>query len=204
MTSSSCSFPNVLISRAREGNHGRLGQLLELYRRYLRLLARLQIYGRLQGKIDASDLVQETLVQAHQDFGQFHGTTEAEFVAWLRKIMASKVANTIRRFVGTQRRDIRLERDLCADLDRSSGGLERALVDSTASPSQRAERREQAVLLADALEQLPPDYREVMIRHHLHGYSLPDVAQQLGRSADSVRKLWARGLANMRNLLKES
>ena len=197
-------FDEVLISRAREGNDGRLGDLLELHRRYLRLLARLQIDRRLQGKVDTSDLVQETLVQAHQDFAEFHGGTEAEFVAWLRRIMACKVTNTIRRFLGTQRRDVRLERELRADLDRSSGGLERVLADSASSRSQRAARREQAVLLANALEQLPPDYREVMIRHHLHGHPLPVVALQLGRSVDSVRKLWARGLARMRSLLKES
>ena len=118
--------------------------------------------------------------------------------------MASKVTNTIRRFLGTQRRDVRLERELRADLDRSSGGLERVLADSASSPSQRAARREQAVLLANALEQLPPDYREVMIRHHLHGHPLPEVALQLGKSVDSVRKLWARGLTRMRSLLKES
>lgn len=177
---------------------------MELYRRYLRLLARLQIDKRLQGKVDASDLVQDTLVEAHQGFAQFHGTTEAELLAWLRKIMAANVANTVRRFLGTQRRNVRLERELQADLDRSSGGLERVLADSASSPSERASRREQAVLLADALEQLPPDYREVMVLHHLQGHPIPEVARQLGRSVDSVQKLWARGLANMRYLLKES
>ena len=204
MTRSSSPIPETLISQARKGDHNQLGQLLERYRRYLRLLTRLQIDQRLQGKVDASDVVQETLFQAHQSFSEFQGTTEAEFLAWLRTIMASKVANLVRRFLGTQSRDVRLERELRVELDHSSGGLERSLADSGSSPSEGATRRERVVLLADALERLPPDYREVMILHHLKGHPLPEVARQLGKSVESVRKLWARGLANMRTLLKES
>lgn len=203
VTGSSCSLPEELISRARHGNDDRLGQLLELYRRYLRLLARLQVDQRLQGKVDASDLVQDTLAEAHRDFAQFRGHTEPEFVAWLRAIVAANIANSVRRYLGTRCRDVRLERDLRADLNRSSGGLERVLIDSTVSPSEHAARRERAVLLADAVEQLPPDYREVIVLHHLRGRSIPDVARHMGRSVDSVQKLWARGLVSMRHLLKE-
>ena len=106
--------PDELLGQARRGDADALGRLLDLYRRYLRLLARLQIDRRLQGKVDASDLVQETFLEAHQEFAEFRGNTEAEIVGWLRKIMASKVANVVRRYYRTQQRDVRLEHELQA------------------------------------------------------------------------------------------
>src|SRR5438477_1076766 len=147
-----------MILEGKSGSEAALGSLLELYRNYLRLLARLQIGKRLQGKLDPSDLVQETFLEAHRDFAQFRGGSEAEFVNWLRQIMAMNLANLVRHYYGTQRRDVRLERELALDLDQSSRVLDRGLVAAQSSPSQQAARREQAVLLADALDRLPQDY----------------------------------------------
>ena len=192
--------PERMIAEARRGDSGTLGQLLELYRRYLAILARVQIGRRLQAKIDPADLVQETFLQAHRMFAQFQGTTEGEFMSWLRQILVSKLANLVRHYA-TRARDVRLERDLASELDRSSHAMDRGLMTSTSSPSQRAARREQAVILADALEQLPNDYREVMILHHLEGLTFPDVARRMGRTVNSVEKLWARGLVRLRELL---
>src|SRR5262245_16251802 len=104
--------PDDLLRQARDGDVIALGQLMELYRHYLALLARLQIGRRLQGKVDASDLVQETFLEAHRDFAQFQGICEKELVSWLRQVLASNLANQVRRYFGTQRRDIRLEREL--------------------------------------------------------------------------------------------
>jgi RNA polymerase sigma-70 factor, ECF subfamily len=104
--------PERLVCLARAGMEGALGQLLESYRSYLMLLARLQIGRWLQGKTDAGDLVQETFLQAYRCFAQFRGSTEAEFSAWLRRILASRVAKLLRRYRGGQSRDIRLEREL--------------------------------------------------------------------------------------------
>src|SRR5438270_4361661 len=109
--------PEHLLRGARAGDAATLGRLLELYRRYLGLLARVQIGQRLQGKIDASDLVQETFLEAHRNFPRFRGTTEAELVSWLRQILAAKLADLLRRYLGTQGRDVRLERDLAAAFD---------------------------------------------------------------------------------------
>jgi len=180
-----------------------LGLLLERYRRYLKLLARLGIDRRLQGKLDASDLVQETFMEAHHDFPQFRGTTEAELLAWLRQILVGNLANQVRRYLGTKGRDVRLERDLAVEVDVSSRLLERGLLAPQSSPSQQAARREQAVLLADVLGQLPDDYREVIILRHLEGLPFAEVAARLGRSTDSIKKLWARALARLRDLLGE-
>src|SRR5262249_37657575 len=153
---------------------------------YLALLARLQIGRRLQGKVDAADLVQETFLEAHRDFAQFRGGSESELVGWLRQILATNIANQVRRYYGTQRRDVRLERELAVELDQSSRVLDHGLVASQSSPSQQAARREQAVLLADALGRLPDDYREVIILRHLEELTFPEVARRMERSVDSV------------------
>jgi RNA polymerase sigma-70 factor (ECF subfamily) len=172
-----------------------------LYRNYLGLLARLEIGRRLQGKVDDSDLVQDTFLQAHRHFAEFRGTTEAELVSWLRQILADVVGKLVRRFYGTQRRDVRLERDLAAEMDRSSRALGEQFAARQSSPSQQAVRREQAVLLADALQRLPATYREVIILVHLEGLSFPDAAQRMGRSINSVKNLWARAVTRLKRLL---
>src|SRR5438309_2896322 len=109
-----------LVRIARDGDGDALGQLLARYGNYLLLLARVQIGRRLQGKVDPADVVQETFLGASRDFPKFRGTTEAEFRAWLRQILASLLANLVRHYQGTQRRDIRLERRLTVELDESS------------------------------------------------------------------------------------
>ena len=115
--------------------------------------------------------------------------------------MAANLANLLRRYLGTQGRDVRLERELAIRLDQSSRLLDRGLVDRGSSPSYQASRREQAVLLADALEKLPKDYREVIVLRHLEGLTFPEVSQRMGRSLDSVEKLWVRGLAQLRRVM---
>jgi RNA polymerase sigma-70 factor (ECF subfamily) len=193
----------TLMHQARAGSSPDQGRLLELYRHYLTLLARLQIGRRLQGKVEAADLVQETFLQAHRDFGQFRGTTEAELIAWLRRILAHSVAMCVRRYFSTQRRDVRLERDLADELDQSSRVLDQGLLARSSSPSSQAARREHAVLLADALGELTDDYREVIILRHMEGLSFPEVARRMGRTVDSVKKLWPRAMVQLRRTLGE-
>ena len=193
--------PEVLLREARAGDAATLGRLLELYRRYLALLARVQIGHRLQGKVDASDIVQETFLEAHRNFPRFRGTSEGELVRWLRQILAANLADLLRRYLGAQGRDVRLEREIEDAFDRSSVLLDRGLVAQQSSPSQQAARREQAVLLADALDQLPDDYRDVLVLRHLEGLTFPQVSSRMGRSLDSVEKLWMRGLARLRQIM---
>jgi RNA polymerase sigma-70 factor (ECF subfamily) len=190
-----------LLRLARTGSRAALGELLEWYQNYLTLLARLQIGRRLRSKIDPADLVQETFLEAHRHFDRFQGNTEAELVAWLRGILATNLAHLLRRYLGTQRRDVRLERQLEIDLDQSSRVLGQAFPAPQSSPSQQAARREQAVLLADALQRLSDDYREVIVLRQLEGLTFPEVARRLDRSLDSVKKLWIRGLDQLRRAL---
>jgi RNA polymerase sigma-70 factor, ECF subfamily len=196
--------PNVqaLLDQARGGDEAAIGRLLEAYTKYFKLLARVQIGRRLQGKVDASDIVQETFLEAHRQMPNFRGVTEAELLAWLRRILAGQIALNLRRYLGTKRRDVKLERELVAQVDESSQMMNGPiLAASQSTPSQHASRREQAVLLAEALSQLSEDYREVIILRHLEGLTFPEVAARMNRSEDSVQKLWVRSLANLRRVL---
>ena len=194
--------PENLIRAALGGDVQALDRLLVQYRNYLKILGKVQIDARLQAKADPSDLVQETLTQAYAEFPRFRGTSEAEFVAWLRQIMAFRTAKLVRRYFGTARRDARLEEQLQHDLDASSQALGAAVASRGSSPSERAARRERAVLLADAIAQLPPDYQQVLILHHMEGRPMKDVAEHMNRTVDSVQKLWARALIKLRPLVK--
>src|SRR6266511_4302451 len=143
--------PEQLLRQALAGDGQALGQALELHRAHLYLMARFQIGRRLQGKVDASDVVQEAFLGACRDFRSFRGTTEKEFAGWLRGILASLLANLVRHYQGTQSRDVRLERQLAAELDHSSQVLDRGLIAAQSSPSHQATRREEDALLTEAL-----------------------------------------------------
>jgi RNA polymerase sigma-70 factor (ECF subfamily) len=195
--------PEQLLIQARAGKSSALGQLLECYRGYLMLLARVQVSRRLQGKVDAADLVQEAFLEAYRTFAQFRGTSEGELACWLRHILASQAAMMVRRYLGTRRRDVRLERELAEEVDASSQFLNQSLAAKQSSPSQQAVRREQAVLLAEALGKLPEDYREVIVLRHLEGLSFPEVASRMKRTVPSVKNLWTRALALLRRSLAD-
>ena len=194
--------PEQLLQQAKAGDSPALGRLLELYRSYLMVLARVQIGRRLQGKVDAADMVQDTFLGAFRDFRQFRGSSEKEFLGWLRQILASLLANLVRHYHAAQCRDVRLEQQLGGELDQSSHAMGFALAANQSSPSHRAARREQSVLLADALSRLPEAWRDLLILRHLEGLTFPEVAQRLGRTLDSVKKLWPRALAGLRRLLE--
>jgi RNA polymerase sigma-70 factor (ECF subfamily) len=167
----------------------------------LTILARMQIGRRLQGKVDPADVVQEAFLHAVRDYASFRGTSEKELAGWLRQILGARLADVVRHYCGTQGRDVRLEQALQVELDHSSQVLDRSLVASLSSPSQQAARQEQGTWLAQGLERLPADYREVLVLHHLEECDFPEVARRMGRSVEAVKKLWARALARLRRSL---
>lgn len=190
--------PEDLIRDARTGGEDAFGRLLSRYQNYLTLLARVEVGRRLQGKLDPADLVQDVFLEAHRHFPAFRGTSEPEFATWLRQILAGVLANTLRRYFGTQARDPRLEQELRAGVDQSSGLLAGQIAAPGTSPSEAAAKREQAVLFADALGRLPDDYREVIVLRHLEALAFAAVAERMGRSVDSVEKLWLRAIAKLK------
>jgi RNA polymerase sigma-70 factor (ECF subfamily) len=197
----SASRVPLLLERARTGDREACGQLLEMVRPYLTLLATIQIGQRLQGKADPADVVQETYLEALRDFHTFQGETPAELLAWLRQVLVHNLSNLLRRYYGTQARDVRLEQQLSAAVDQSSSALCGALAAVQSTPSEQAARAEQTLAVADTLSRLPEDYRTVLVLRHLEGLSFPEIAQRMGRSVDSVEKLWVRGLARLRQSL---
>jgi RNA polymerase sigma-70 factor (ECF subfamily) len=194
-------FEQVL-ELARAGDAWAIGRLFERYRAYLTVLAHVQVGRRLQGKVEAVDLVQETFLEAHRGLPGFRGSSEGELAAWLRQILAHTLAHVVRRYLGTKRRDVRLERQLTEQLDLSSEVLDGGLIAPGSSPSQGAVRRENAVLVCAALDELPEDYRQVLMLRHLEGLTFPDVARRMGRTVNSVEKLWTRALGRLRRTLR--
>jgi RNA polymerase sigma-70 factor (ECF subfamily) len=201
--SSTESPATTLLRRACAGDGEACGRLLDTYRGYLTLLARVQMGRRLQGKVEPSDIVQEVFMEAHRDFQQFHGQSEAELLAWLRRLLATSLTDQVRRYRGTQRRDLRLERQLALDLDESASALERGLAAPDSSPSERASRREETLQLAEAMERLPAGYRDVLLLRHFQGLAFADIAQRLGKSVDGVKHAWLRGLARLQRSLEK-
>jgi RNA polymerase sigma-70 factor (ECF subfamily) len=174
----------------------------ERFRSYLRLLARLQLPQRLAPKLDASDIVQQTLLQAFRAQGEFRGRSPAEMAAWLRQILAHNLAHAARDH-GRQKRDASREVSLAAALHESSCRLEAWLAADQSSPSQRAERNDQLLHLAVALEKLPDEQREAIELHYWQGWTLAEVAAHQSRSPASVAGLVHRGLAKLRGHLGE-
>ena len=177
-------------------------QVLERYRPYLRLLARLHLDPRLRGKLDPSDVVQQTLLQAFQGMTQFRGKSPGELAAWLRQILARNLAMAVRDFA-REKRDIARERSLEQAIDASSSRLEAWLASEETSPSQHAIANEQALRLADALEKLPEAQREALVLQHWQGWPLAQIGEHLGRSPEAVAGLIKRGLKQMRLLLND-
>ena len=172
---------------------------LNQYRDWLRLLARLQIDTRFQGKFDASDIVQQTLFEACRDLPKFRGRSQGELLAWLRAILAHVIGHQVRRYGGTLARNASREISLEASLAETSCALANVLAADQSSPSQQAAREEEGVRLARVLEGLPADYREVLILRNLEGLSHEAVAARMNRSPGAVRMLWVRALAQFRS-----
>jgi RNA polymerase sigma-70 factor (ECF subfamily) len=184
-------------------NHPLQGELLERCRSYLCLLARCRLGTRLQAKLDASDVVQQTLLRAHEKMEQFRGTSTAELMAWLRQILANELAQAGRKF-GAEARDLAREQSLQAELDESSSRLQAWLAADQSSPSECAMREEQLLRLAAALALLPPEQRRAVELHHFQGHPLVEVGRLMDRSEEAIVGLLYRGLKKLRQLLEDS
>lgn len=194
----------ALLAAYRAGDAEAGDRLLGRFAPWLKLLARLQWESRFRAKWDPSDVVQQTMIEAVKAFPRFRGTSEPEFIAWLRQILAHALAHEVRRYAGTQKRDVRVEVSFDQELSQTSERLGDRLAGRDDLPGQEMARRERERLLAAVLERLPEDYREVIILHHFEGLSHDEVAERLGRQSGAVRMLWVRALARLREEAAEA
>ena len=169
------------------------------YESWLRLLAHKEIDSRFRGKFSASDAVQQTLVEAWNGWEKFRGELEPQRRAWLREILAHQLAKMARHYAGTQKRDLAREASLEQSLAQSAAKLEQMIAADLSSPSGQAMRGEQQLQLADALEELPADYRHVIILRHLEDLPHAEIARRMNRSEGAVRMLWVRALKQLRS-----
>lgn len=172
---------------------------LDRYRSYLLLLARLQLDTRAQQKLDPSDIVQQTLLEAHAKQHQFQGNDEG-LAAWLRRALANNLRDAVRA-LRRGKRDARREVSIEVSVERSSARLGDWLAAQHSSPSQKAARNEDLLRIAAALESLPDAQREAVVLHHLQGWSLSEVAGRLERSDAAVAGLLHRGLQQLRRIM---
>jgi RNA polymerase sigma-70 factor (ECF subfamily) len=186
------------IRRARGGSDSALGQLLEAYRPYLLLVANRELSPDLRVKVGASDLVQETFLDAQHDFPRFRGSTERELLAWLRRILLTNLALASRQFRDTEKRQVDREISLAT----APAELLDGLTGDGESPSSIARAREQDEALERALAKLPEQYREVIRLRNSERRSFEEIGTNMGRSAEAARKLWGRALKHLQQLLE--
>lgn len=196
----SSSFSNRPESDQREDQLSINSEDLERYRAYLRLLARTQIEPRLRRKVDESDIVQQTMLQAHRALAGFEGNTGGQLAAWLRRILARNVSHAVRDF-HRDKRDIRREQHIEARLNQSSMRLEGFLQDEQTGPERIAARNERLLQLADAVHELPEDQRTAIELHYWQQLPMADVAKHLDRSIPAIAGLLHRGLKKLRERL---
>jgi RNA polymerase sigma-70 factor (ECF subfamily) len=177
-------------------------ELLLKYQPWLQILARLEIDSRFAGKFSASDVVQQTMLEAWKDWDKFRGDDENQRRAWLRQILAHQLAHLARHFAGTQKRDVVRERSIEDTLCRSDQRLGALLPGRDPSPSAAAVEKEERLQLAEVLEQLPADYRQVILLRNVEELPHEEVALRLDRSPGAVRMLWVRALAALHEALQ--
>ncbi|HEV7224622.1 MAG TPA: sigma-70 family RNA polymerase sigma factor [Pirellulales bacterium] len=191
-----------LLARAREGDQGERDRLFEACRGYLALVARTQVESWLQAKADASDLVQQTLLEAHRGFDRFEGKTEAEWLAWLRRILSHNAADLVRRYRGTSKRQARREIPLRRPSDDSQAGGAPEPASRELSPSQQLIAHDRDLQIAAALDRLAPDHREVIVLRNLERLPFDVVAERMGRSRPAVQMLWARAIKKLQETVQ--
>jgi RNA polymerase sigma-70 factor (ECF subfamily) len=188
------------LQAARAGSREALGEALEICRGYLLRVANQGLDQDLRAKGGASDLVQETFLEAQRDFGSFQGSSEQELLAWLRLLLLHNVANFTRRYRGADKR--RVDREVELDRAESPAGQKARLAAATPSPSTEAIAHEQAEQIQRALDCMPEDYRRVIVLRNQERRSFGEIGPLLGRSPEAARRLWARAVERLQRELE--
>jgi RNA polymerase sigma-70 factor (ECF subfamily) len=192
----------VWLREARAGSAEALGLLFKRCRGYLYLIARAELDPAIRAKGSASDLVQETFLEAQLAFPRFAGKTEDELKAWLRQLLLNNVADFTRRFRDTAKR--RLSSEVSLDAGSSSFDRDAGFIADLPLPEEVAVRREEADAVLRALDRLPEDQRRVLLLRHREDRTFPEIGTLMGRSANAAEKLWARAIERLQRELEES
>jgi RNA polymerase sigma-70 factor (ECF subfamily) len=196
--------PNVaeLLELARGGDAESRDRLFEMCRNYLGIVARSQVETWLRVKVDASDLVQQTMLEAHRDFARFEGGSEGEWLAWLREILKHNAADFVRHYRGTAKRQARREVRFRDPADSLSPGVPEAAA-ADATPSQEFLQLDNELRVTAAVAELSPDYREVIVLRNLQRLSFNEVAERMGRTRPAVQMLWMRAIKKLQESMGE-
>jgi RNA polymerase sigma-70 factor, ECF subfamily len=201
--SSSKSIVVDLLNRARDGDEAARDELFRRCRNYVLLVARAHVEQSLRQKVDASDLVQQTLLEAHTGFADFHGHTAEEWLAWLRRILVHNAADCVRHYRQTDKRQQRREVPLRAGRADDSAQLGWEPADPGESPSELVMRMERDVQIADGIAELSEDHREVIVLRSLERLSFDEVARRMGRSRPAVQMLWMRAIRSLQKVMEQ-
>jgi RNA polymerase sigma-70 factor (ECF subfamily) len=204
MPDSESANVSQLIRSARQGNEACRDRLFALCRAWLGLVARAHVESWLRVKVDASDLVQQTLLEACRDFDRFEGETEQEWLAWLRKILRHNAADFVRRYRGAAKRQVGREVPFRAAGESGPGGGASEPAAPVATPSQEFLRLDTELRVVAALATLPPDYQEVIVLRNLQRLPFDEVARRMDRSRPAAQMLWMRAIKKLRAVLEES
>lgn len=176
---------------------------LNRYREYLQSRAKMDLRGRFAGKVDASDIVQECLLDAQKALPAFRGEREEQILAWLRTILEHRLTNRYRHYL-TRKRDVRREVPMVRDREGSALLLDKLLAADQTSPSGALRQFEETQRLRLALDQLPPEQRQAVMLKHLEGRSLVEVATEMQRSLTATGGLLKRGMQRLRQIMAKS
>ncbi len=188
------------LSLARQGDEAARNRLFEACRSFVAVTARVHLHRRLQTKVDPSDLVQQSMLEAHRGFERFHGQTPEEWLAWLKQIVQHNVLDADKYYRGAHRRDVRREQLIS---DPTSGRVDCLPADPGLSPSQLFSKAERELQVAVAIESLPEDYRQVVLLRNLERLSFDDVAERMNRTRGACQMLWMRAVEQLRAKLSE-
>jgi RNA polymerase sigma-70 factor, ECF subfamily len=191
-----------LVSAARQGDADALGRLLEVFRPYLLKVAEQDLPGALRGKCGGSDLVQETLLEAHRDFAgrEFRGPDDIR--AWLKSILKHNLADQVRRYIESDKRSVERERPLPSEI--GTDLLKSGIVDQNPTPGARVVAREEAAAVDAAVDRLPPDEQAVILYRNRDHLGWDEIGLRLDRSGEAARKLWSRAIDRLRRELGDS
>lgn len=193
-----------LLAAAREGDPAKRERLFQACRSYLQIVARARVPERLKPKVDASDLVQLTLLEAHRDFDRFTGRSEGEWLAWLRKILSHNAADVVRRYAGTNKRQAQREMPFPQLGDDSRSGVVWEPEGREPTPSEQVVCRDRQLQVAAALESLTDDHREVILLRNFERLAFDEIATRMQRSRPAVQMLWARAVKKLQDAIDES